>query len=236
MALDPDGTVILVELDIIEAGGIVEPHAPPDVCRHLVRQVGAVLEVSNADREVFRAFDVGAPGYQAMVGRMIRSAEIEEGLAFGLLVAVEHDGLRSAVPGLPADERVLAALTVAGEIGEGPVGLGNGGIVLLDAPAHLRDEAGLKLFRSGEGCFRIGILLLEAGADLGIENRRILENLPPVLRLQPCVIILDPDAMNIEDIGFGGSRGGSRQQMKRRSLKIHERVRLDRRGGAIMHS
>ena len=193
--------------------------APPACLPNVVRRSGPF---SRSRTRIVKYSDPLASAPQAIrrwSGECAASPRSKKALAFGFFVAIEHDRLQVRRPRGAANKRVLAAVTVAREIGEGAVGLGNGGIVFLDAPAHLRDEAGLKLFRSGEGCLRIGILLLEAGADLGIENRRILENLPPVLRLQPCVIILDPDAMNIEDIGFGGSRGGSRQQMKRRSLQ-----------------
>src|SRR5688572_17779466 len=119
-------------------------------------------------------------------------------MALGLLVAVEHDGLGTTLAGLAADKGVLSAFAIAGEIGEGAIRLGNGGIILLDAAAHLRHQAGLELLRSGESCGCISILLLQAGPDLRIENRRILENFLPVLCLQPSIIIPDLHPVYLE--------------------------------------
>src|SRR5262245_45139868 len=98
---------------------------------------------------------------------MVGAAEIEEGVALCLLVALEHDRLAAAVPVLAGKQGMLAAFAVACEVGVRTVRLRDGGIVFLDAPAHLGDEAFLEVFCVAERCRRIGVLLRKMASDFG---------------------------------------------------------------------
>jgi len=170
-----------------------------------------------------------------MVGRMLGPAEVEEGVALCLLVPVEHDRLGAAVPGPAADEGMLAPLTVTGEIGEGAVRLGNGGIVLLDAAPHLGHKPGLEILGTGESGRGIGVLLLKAGADGRIERSRILEDLFPVLGLQPGIIVPNRNPMHLEDMRLGRNDRRSGQGAGGEALKFHGVIRIASDDGVIMH-
>ena len=147
VALDPGRAVILVEFHVIEAGGIGQPDGLARGSRNLVGSLEPGFEIADPDREILGTFGVGAPRDQAMVRGMLGSAEVEEGKPVTLLVAVEQDALGAAVAGLPAHEGVLPALAVAGEIGERPVRLRYGRVVLLDAAAHLGHETLAQVLR-----------------------------------------------------------------------------------------
>ena len=138
-----------------------------------------------------------------------RSRRPKERLAHGEGVAVEDRLGRAAFPRLPADQRVLAALAMAAEIGVGPVGGGYGRIVFLDAALHLREQDVLQRGGSGEGRLRIGVLGLEIGADLGIEQARIAHHRLPAGILEPGELVGQGDAMAHRARGTRGGVGGA---------------------------
>ena len=214
-------TVILIELHVVETGCVGDPHHLPGRVRDDIVELGSRLEVPDPDGEILRSLRVGAPGQQPVIGRMLRSAQIEERKSFALLVAVEQDGFRSALPWLSPDERVLAALAEAGEIGIRPVRLRNGGIVLLDAPAHFLHEAFAQALRSFERGCRIGVLGIEMGADVGRERARVLQHGPPVLRLQPGIGILHLRPEQREDMRPRRGHGGGRKRALGQALQFH---------------
>ena len=146
-----------------------------------------------------------------MVGRMCGRADAKERLAGGERVAVEDRLGGAAAPRFAADQRMLSAFAMAGEIGIGPVGSRNVRIVFLDPCLHLREQGFLQRNGSGEGGLRIGVFRLEVGADVGIEqgsdrasppaNRGLLSQANSSVRVTPCRTALD---------GRGGARGGAR--------------------------
>jgi hypothetical protein len=77
MAKDVQRAVILVALHIEKECRVRAPH---DATAGLLQDVGQVFSgfpVAHPDGEVLRAAQVGAPGHEAMVGRMTGLAEIE---------------------------------------------------------------------------------------------------------------------------------------------------------------
>ena len=78
-AMTPDlhRPVVVVELDVEEALGVRAPdHRAVGLLDEVV-VVRAVCPVAHANRKIFRALGVGAPGLQPVVGRMPRAAELE---------------------------------------------------------------------------------------------------------------------------------------------------------------
>jgi len=196
MAIDEARPVLGVAPHIIEVVRIRAPQYVAGGLGDTVGQVASAGEVAHPQGEIFRAGFVSAPGEPAMVGRMAGIAELEERLAFGERVAVEQHGAGSLVSGgAAADQRMLAAFPEPGVIGKRPVGRRDGGIVLLDAPAHLGDEAALERLVRGEPRLRRGILAVEKGADGGIEHARVAHALAPVLGAQPRIGIDEGLAM-----------------------------------------
>jgi hypothetical protein len=59
---------------------------------------------------------------------------------------------------------------------------------------------------------RIGIFGLEQGANIVGQCGRVAQDLLPIVRLQPRIIILDRNAMDFKDMRplFGAGRSGSR--------------------------
>src|SRR5581483_12102036 len=89
-----------------------------------VGQVVPARPLAHADGEVLRTAQVGAPRFEAVVGRMPRAAELEVVRGLGKRVAVEDRlepaVLQRAVPRQAADLLVLAALAELPTIGERP--------------------------------------------------------------------------------------------------------------------
>ena len=196
MAVDLQRPVVLVEADIEEERRIAAPH---DVAAGLLDDVGQVLAglpASHADGEILRAAQVGAPGFEAMVRRMLRLAEIEILRRLGQRVAVEDDLGIAAVARRAADQLVLAALAIFPEIGERTVRLRHARIVLLDAPAHLGDQRLLQRLHRPEDRLGVAVLRLQVRPDVGIEQRRIAQHLLPVVVLQPGIVVRERDAMD----------------------------------------
>src|SRR5215471_846524 len=69
--------MVVVELDIEEALGVLAPYHRAVGFLDEVLVVLARRPVAHAHRKIFRALGVGAPGLQFMVGRMPAAAELE---------------------------------------------------------------------------------------------------------------------------------------------------------------
>ncbi len=104
MAVDLQRPVVLVEADIVEERRIA---APDDAAAGLLDDVGQILAAlpsAHADGEILRAAQIGAPGLEAMVRRMLRVAEFEIRRRLGERVAVEDDPVIAAVARRAADQ------------------------------------------------------------------------------------------------------------------------------------
>src|SRR3982074_1203180 len=84
-------TMIFVELDVEEALRIRAPYHRAVGFLDQVVAVLSTLPIAQPDREIFRTLDVGAPGFQPMVGRMPGAAEPEVVVAGRGLIASAHD-------------------------------------------------------------------------------------------------------------------------------------------------
>ena len=187
--------MVLVDAHIVEECRIAAPHHAAAGVLDDVGQVFAAVPAPHPDRVVFRSAQVGAPGFQPVVGRVPPPAELEEGRALGEFVAVEDDLQVAAVARRAADQLVLAALPVLPQVGERSVGLRHALVVLLDAPTHLADQGLLQSLRRFEQGLGMTVLGLEVLPDVGIEHRRIAQHLLPVGVLQPGIVVEQRDAM-----------------------------------------
>ena len=151
-----------------------------------------------------------------MVAGVAPVAEMEIGLAVRFLVAVQQDGLGPIGQGLAAIERMLAALPVAGEIGEGAIRGGNGGVIPLDAPAHLGDEGRLGLTHGSEIGLREGVFRLQIGTDVGVQHRRIAHDGAPVFGAQPGIVLGESHAV---DNAFTGAAWCARRLRRHGCLR-----------------
>ncbi len=113
--------------------------------RELDESAGGGLD--DVDGVELGALGIDGIGDQAVVWAVGDAGDAEISVRLGERVAVEQDLLLAAFARLAAEERMLAAGDEAGVIGEGPVGSGNAGIVLLDAALHLGEERRLELLR-----------------------------------------------------------------------------------------
>ena len=141
--------VIVVELHIEEGFCILAPdHAAVGLLDDVV-EVFATRPVADADREIFRALGVGAPGLQLVIVRVAAAAELEIFVVLCERIAVEHDMALAAVARHAAEQLVLAALAELAEIGERSVRRRHAGIIFLDAGAHLAHQRLLQALRCG---------------------------------------------------------------------------------------
>src|SRR5216683_7050434 len=187
--------MVLVQADIEKERRIM---APDDVAAGLlddVRQVFAGLPASHADGEILRAAQIGAPGFEEMVRRMPRVAEIEIFRRLGQGIAVKDDLGLAAVARRAADQLVLATLAIPPEVSERPVRLRHARIVFLDAPAHLGDQRLLQRLRRRENRLGMAVLRLQVRPYAGIEQRRVAQHLLPVVVLQPGIVVREGDTM-----------------------------------------
>ncbi|MDF9862157.1 hypothetical protein M2437_001139 [Methylorubrum pseudosasae] len=136
VAHDAGRTVVLIERHVEEGGAGRVPDRLARGRFDPLRAVFAGVEIAHADGVEFRALGVDAPGEQAVVVGMGSTRDLEEGEPLPFPVAIEQNLLADlailrllgdAVDGArtPADQRMLAALAVAGVIGKGSVGLGH---------------------------------------------------------------------------------------------------------------
>ena len=138
---------------------------------------------------------------------MLRGAEPEEGLAARERVAVKQELLLRpsfrrlrgrnvrGIARLSAQQGVLPFLAIARVIGVRPIGLGHGGIILLDAAFHFGKQRFLQALGVGERAFAIVVFGLQIGPYRRIELRRIAHHFAPVLRLEPGIFIDKADVV-----------------------------------------
>ena len=206
VAPDLDRAVVVVEADIEHRLAVAGPDDAAARVGHLVGEVAAGGEVADADGERLRALVVDGVGEQSMVMAVGDGAELPVGLVRGFLVAVEQHGLGAAGARLPAYERVLAAGDVAHVVGPGAVRGGDGAVVLLDPPLHLREQGVLQVGGVREPGLGMGVLRLEVGADRRVEHGGIAHHLLPVGGAQPGVVVGNRDAV---PEAVGGLLGGT---------------------------
>jgi hypothetical protein len=193
MAKHPRRPVLRVEPHVVEGGRIRGPDRGARDVGHEIRQVGAGGEVAYAGGVELGPGLVGRPHRLAVIGRVGDAAELEEGLAGGERVAVEQHLVAAAAARRAAEQGVLPARAVAAEIGVGPVGGRDRGVVLLDPPLHLGKQRVLQ--RAGAGHHRVGmsVLGLEVGADGRIEHAGVAHHRLPVRRLEPRIVVGERD-------------------------------------------
>ena len=200
--------MIVVELHIEEGFRILAPdHAAVGLLDDVVK-ILAGRPVAHADREIFRALGVGAPGLQLVVVRVPAAAELEIFVVLGERIAVEHDVALAAVARHAAEQLVLAAFAELAEIGERSVRRRHAGIVLLDPAAHLAHQRLLQGCGVAEQALGVAVLFIEIFADVGIEHRGIAQHLLPFLVLQPGIVVGHGDAVLREGMRPARGDGG----------------------------
>ena len=140
-----------------------------------------------------------------VVGAVAEGGGAEIGVALGHGVDVEQHLLRAAAAGLAGVDGVLGAGGVAAEVFPRAVRHGDGGVVFLQAAAHLSHDCCLQGFDGGEHGFGVGVLGEQVVADVGAQDGRVAEHALPVGVLHPGVFV-DADAAELVRSG-GGSWG-----------------------------
>jgi hypothetical protein len=92
--------------------------------------------------------------------------------------------------GTAAEHRVLPAGLEALVIGIGAVGARHRAVVLLDARLHLLEELRLQGLGRRHGRIGMGVLGLQVGADIRVEQTGIAHHLAPVVGAQPGIGVL----------------------------------------------
>ena len=111
---------------------------------------------------------------------------------------------------LAADDRILAARAVPVVIEERAVVDRDIGIVFLDPCPHFRDELLLQISRRRQHLLGIGILGHRATHLISDrQGARIAQNLLPVRRLEPCIVVGECDAVDLRLCGRFSTIGGS---------------------------
>ncbi len=131
-----------------------------------------------------------------MIGRRPRCRQFEKGLALCFRIAVEQDLFGAAIQSRAADDRMLAVSPMPLVVKKWTVGDRNIGIVFLDPAAHFGDEPLPQIGPRRQHSICIGILRLEQRGDLRRQGRRLAQNLLPVRRLQPGIVILEHDTVD----------------------------------------
>ena len=159
---------------------------------------------------------------------MVHRAQLEVVDAFGFGVAVEHDLLFAGhfairAGGAAHIDRILPAFAVTAVVEPVAITLGRGGIVFLDAPAHLGVQALLQRGGGGHYVGVIRVLCFQMGADIGLQHRRITHHLLPVIVAHPGVFIHSRAAQLFDGeralLGVGsGQFKGARQKVRRGGL------------------
>src|SRR3954463_8763609 len=83
--------MIVVQLDVKETLAVGAPYHRAVTLLDGVVEVGAGGPVANPDREIFRAVDIGTPGFEPVIRRMAGAAEPEVLLRGSQLIAIQHD-------------------------------------------------------------------------------------------------------------------------------------------------
>ena len=172
-------------------------------------------EVLDVDAVHLGALLVHRPGVERVVRRMLGGGDLVVGLALPLRfsrlgVFVQQHLLGAAATRAAGVHRVLRAGVVSGVVLPRAVGGGNGAVVLLDAAAHLGDQGGLQRLRAGEHRAGVGVLRLQVLADVGADDLRVAQHLPPVLVLHPRVVVdaHPAELLDAPGLAAGDGRGG----------------------------
>ena len=121
--------------------------------------------------------------------------QIEKDVIRALRVTIEQELLGTAFARRAAYQRMLAAVAVARVIGERPVRLRHRRVVLLDPAAHLGHEPVAQRLAVAQDGLREGILFIEIGADVGSQRLGPLEDVLPIRRLEPGIVVADDAAV-----------------------------------------
>ncbi|ENN86178.1 hypothetical protein RHSP_33602 [Rhizobium freirei PRF 81] len=202
--------MILVLQRVEEALAVGRPDAAAAGVLKDIGKIFAGFEVTDLQREIFRALVVIAPDAEAVIGGVVEAGKAEIGLSLIFLVAVEQQLAIAAVAGFAKIMRLLAAGDEKRAVGIGPVLDRDRAVILLDTALHLAEESLLQILRVGHRSVHIGVFSFQMGADFRGQDRRILEHRLPVVCTQPCIVIAAADAMmRIRNWMFrGGRRGG----------------------------
>src|SRR3954453_16052681 len=190
--------MIVVEVDVKETLAVGSPYPRAVTLLDQVVEVGAGGPVADPDRKIFRAVDIGAPGFEPVIRRMAGNAEPEVLLRGSQLIAVLHDVGVSTVPRHAAELFVLTALAEFPEIAVGAIRRGHAGIVLLDTPAHFFHQRFLQLAGVPEQALGIAVLCLQIFPDIRIEPPGIAQHVLPIGILQPRIIVDQRGAVDRE--------------------------------------
>ncbi len=151
--------------------------------------------LDNVHRIELGALGIDRIGDQAVVRAVRDARNAEVGVRLGERVAVDQHLLLAARPRHAAEQRMLTARHVARVIGKPTVRRGHRGVVFLDAPLHLGEQALLQRVGVGHHRRGMGVFLFEMGPDCGIEQRGIAHHRLPVRGPQPSVVVNPPDAV-----------------------------------------
>ena len=220
MQHDPARAVVLILFDVEKGRRVAGPNDVAGRPAHAVDEVPLMFEVANRDGQDLRAEIVGAPGELRMVRRMAPAGEMEERLSFGARVAVDQHGLRAALAVLAAIDAPLAAGTKARIVGPWSVDLRRLAFILLEAGAHFPPELLLQPGRRGQDCVGIGVFGLEQRADVRGQPARIAQDLAPVVRPDPGVVV-----------GPGKAVGGEPRRPRLRARRLRNRSLRARSAG-----
>ena len=84
---------------------------------------------------------------------------------------------------------MLGAQLIAAEVLERAIGIGHGGVVLLDPPLHLLEHGLLQHPGRRQHGLGVGVLGDEVIAHVGADHRRIAQHRLPVVVLHPGVVV-----------------------------------------------
>ncbi len=142
---------------------------PRDRVDDLVVEVGAGLDVANAQRVVLVALGVGRPRGERVRRVRFEPAELEEVVPGGLDVLVEHEIVRRRLGGPPAAmDGVRLTLLGAGDVPPSVVKDGRRQVGLLDSRLDLVEDRVDQRLTLGEPVGGEAVLGLEEGDRVGI--------------------------------------------------------------------
>ena len=204
LTIDPLGPAIIVAPDPVQRGAVI---GPGEIARAFVgqgRDDGAGGDVLDPDLVILGTAHIDAEGDIAVVGRVLHVGEVEIVEIGRLGVAINEDFLLAdQLTGLRVDraareDRILAALAIAGEIGVVAIPLGDRAVIFLDAATDLLEDSLLQcLCRCHDGV-EIGILRVQQRADIAVQDVRLAHDLLPVFVLDPLVFV-DPGEADLFD-------------------------------------
>ncbi len=103
---------------------------------------------------------------------------------------------------------MLAPGRIAGVVLEGAVGLGDRGVVGLDAALHLLEQLVLQRLARRQQRLGVGVLSLQVGPDVRLERGGIAQHLAPVVVLHPGIVVHPRPAELFDTPGFLARDGG----------------------------